>query len=75
MGAGRRRPLGEVKVAAANHAATTVDNLEAIVGDLRSTELTNAPIPTFDGTWEVAISDPEQKVRDAWLVVDWGAEQ
>ncbi|MGV1003419.1 MAG: insecticidal toxin protein [Candidatus Nanopelagicales bacterium] len=64
----------EVKVAAPDRTPATTDNLAAIFGDLRTAEITKAPLPAFTGTWEVAIFDPDLRIRDAWLVLDWGAE-
>ncbi|UTT71509.1 hypothetical protein NMQ03_09440 [Arthrobacter sp. DNA4] len=64
----------DVKIAGPDHAPDTVDNLDPIIGDLRSTELSKAPLPSFVGIWSVSLFDPEHALRDAWLVVDWGAE-
>ena len=64
----------DVVVAAPDRSAGSRDTLGRTVGDLRTTELVKAPVPTFDGTWSVAIRDPGLAVRDLWLVVDWGAE-
>lgn len=66
---------GDVRLAAPDRSAGSVDNLGTVVGDLRTTAVENAPLPEYDGAWEVAIFDPGREVRDAWLVVEWGAAE